>query len=732
MIMGLTAFFRSGILLLREFRGGTVSVPDLRRKEKHVKKRIFSFLLAVLMLAALLPTAAFADESTRKAVPVTGGNIYVDMEKGEVVDCDDTVTEMIVPEQVDGVTIQAISDRAFQERKNLKRVTLPGTLQSVGSYTFYKCTRLKEVTIGDGVPSVENHAFSDCSNLERVRFPKDMTMISQFTFYHCERLKEVNIPENVTWIGKSAFSGCSSLKSITFPDKLETIEPYAFLDCTSLQAIEIPDSVISIGNVAFENCKNAQTLTLGNSLTELGAGAFSGCESLTRVVYPASLKAVGGMSGCKNLTEVVIPDTATEIMQAAFSGCTQLQELKLPSSVKTIGSYAFASCGIQELTIPDGVEILEKAVMQSCANLQRVSLPDSITEIGDFAFAACNALKTIKLPSSLKTIGYGAFMLSGLTELTIPDGVTALPDGLFYRCKNLTSVTIPGTVKQIKSNDFFECTALTSIVIPEGVEWISQDAFLNCTALETVWLPLSLKAIEGSAFFFCTNLKTVEYAGSQDDWDQVAFDKFRNESLVNAQMHFANLLTADKFSDVSHNWAYDGINYCYTHRLMRGIDGERFAPKVTTTRAQIVQILYNLQGEPEVSGPMPFDDVFNHWAEKPILWAYQTGVVAGTSDTTFDPDKPVTREQIAVILMGYVDRILKLEHTWEPADLSGYPDAGSVSGWAKDALADAVALGLISGASNGGQTYLDPQGGASREQVATILMEFCKNVMNKQ
>lgn len=66
MIMELTAFFRSGILLLREFRGGTVSVPDLRRKEKHVKKRIFSFLLAVLMLAALLPTAAFADESTRK------------------------------------------------------------------------------------------------------------------------------------------------------------------------------------------------------------------------------------------------------------------------------------------------------------------------------------------------------------------------------------------------------------------------------------------------------------------------------------------------------------------------------------------------------------------------------------------------------------------------------------------------------------------------------------------
>ena len=111
-----------------------------------------------------------------------------------------------------------------------------------------------------------------------------------------------------------------------------------------------------------------------------------------------------------------------------------------------------------------------------------------------------------------------------------------------------------------------------------------------------------------------------------------------------------------------------------------------------------------------------------------ILWAYQTGVVAGTSSTTFEPDRPVTREQIAVILMEYVTRVLKLERTWTPADLSGFPDAGSVSDWAKDAMADAVALGLISGASNGGQTYLEPQGSATREQVATVLMEFCKNV----
>ena len=182
------------------------------------------------------------------------------------------------------------------------------------------------------------------------------------------------------------------------------------------------------------------------------------------------------------------------------------------------------------------------------------------------------------------------------------------------------------------------------------------------------------------------------------------------------------------FTDVSHSWADDGIRYCVTHQLMSGIGNNLFGPKLTTTRAQIVQILYNLEGEPKVSGKTPFTDLTQDWYQDAILWAYQTGVVAGTSSTTFEPDLPVTREQIAVILMEYVTRVLKLERTWTPADLSAFPDAGSVSDWAKDAMADAVALGLISGASNGGQTYLEPQGSATREQVATILMEFCKNV----
>ena len=185
----------------------------------------------------------------------------------------------------------------------------------------------------------------------------------------------------------------------------------------------------------------------------------------------------------------------------------------------------------------------------------------------------------------------------------------------------------------------------------------------------------------------------------------------------------------EMFSDVTKNWAYPGIQYCVTHGIMGGMGDGTFAPTGTTTRAQIVQILYNLEGTPAVSGTTPFTDLTANWYKPAILWAYQNNVVAGTSPTTFDPERPVTREQIAVILTQYMFHVLKMERTWTPADLSTFPDGAQVSGWAKEAMQDAVALGLINGTkAPDGKVYLDPQGSATRQQVATILMNFCQNV----
>ena len=191
----------------------------------------------------------------------------------------------------------------------------------------------------------------------------------------------------------------------------------------------------------------------------------------------------------------------------------------------------------------------------------------------------------------------------------------------------------------------------------------------------------------------------------------------------------AEVDVTEMFTDVEKNWAYPGIQYCVTHGIMGGMGDGTFAPTGTTTRAQIVQILYNLEGTPAVSGTTPFTDLTANWYKPAILWAYQNNVVAGTSPTTFAPGQPVTREQIAVILTQYMFHVLKMNRTWTPADLSKFPDGAQVSSWAKEAMQDAVALGLINGTkASDGLVYLDPQGSAARQQVATILMNFCQNV----
>ena len=202
-----------------------------------------------------------------------------------------------------------------------------------------------------------------------------------------------------------------------------------------------------------------------------------------------------------------------------------------------------------------------------------------------------------------------------------------------------------------------------------------------------------------------------------------------DQSLKATWKDKAEVDVTQMFTDVEKNWAYPGIQYCVTHGIMGGMGDGTFAPTGTTTRAQIVQILYNLEGTPAVSGTTPFTDLTANWYKPAILWAYQNNVVAGTSPTTFDPERPVTREQIAVILTQYMFNVLKMNRTWTPADLSAFPDGANVSSWAKEAMQDAVALGLINGTkAPDGLVYLDPQGSAARQQVATILMNFCQNV----
>ncbi len=181
----------------------------------------------------------------------------------------------------------------------------------------------------------------------------------------------------------------------------------------------------------------------------------------------------------------------------------------------------------------------------------------------------------------------------------------------------------------------------------------------------------------------------------------------------------------EPFVDVAEgDWFYDAVVYAYQNELMDGVGGNRFAPNSETTRAQLVTILYRLEGEPAVSGDLPFTDVETGiWYTDAILWAAQNNIVNGVSDTEFAPGDDLTRQQLVTILYRYAEA--KGYDVSASADLSGYPDADQVQDYAQPAMAWAVAENIIQGMEDG---TLKPAGNASRAQIATILMRFCEDV----
>ena len=185
-------------------------------------------------------------------------------------------------------------------------------------------------------------------------------------------------------------------------------------------------------------------------------------------------------------------------------------------------------------------------------------------------------------------------------------------------------------------------------------------------------------------------------------------------------------LTVLPFTDVDgDDWFLAAVQYVYENDRMAGTSSTTFQPEVHLTRAMAAQVLYNLEGQPAVTGDTTFTDAAaaGDWAVKAITWAEQTGVVAGIGDGLFDPTANVTREEFAQMMYNYAS-YKEYDLTLE-GDLSQFEDASAISGWAETAMSWANGSGLINGHDDG---TIDPQGTTTRAQAASILMNFDQNV----
>ena len=755
-----------------------------------MKKRLLSFVLAVLMIASLLPATALAADildSGTCGAEGDGSNLTWTLDSEGVL----TISGSGDMRDYD------YSSPWYENGNQIQSVFMANGVTSIGNFAFNECTSLTSMTIPDSVTCIGNCAFRECSSLASVTIPDSVTSIGVYAFCACTSLKSVTIPDSVTSIGNYAFSYCTSLTGIwvdegnshyfsdasgvlfnkdktvlaqcpgafsgsyAIPDGVTSINDAAFVNCESLTSVTIPDGVTNIGYEVFAGCTSLANMVLPNGVTRIGAEAFDWCTSMKSITIPDGVTSIGydAFSNCKSLTNVyftgteeawngITIDGGNDALKNAKIHCNYVSHTHNYKDVVTAPTctekgYTTHTCACGDSYVDAYVDALGHAWDNG-----KVTKEPTETETGvkTFTCTRCGETKTETIPKLTHEHNYNAVVTAptctekGYTTHTCACGdsyVDTYVDALGHAWDNGKVTKEPTeTETGVKTFTCTRCGETKTETIPKLTHEHSYKAVVTAPTCTSKGYTTHTCACGDS--YVDTYVDALGHA-----WDNGKVTKEPTETETGVKTFTCtrcgetktevipatgSVNVTEMFTDVSHSWADDGIQYCVTHQLMSGIGNNLFGPKLTTTRAQIVQILYNLEGEPKVSGTTPFTDLTQDWYQDAVLWAYQTGVVAGTSSTTFEPDLPVTREQIAVILMEYMTRVLKLERTWTPADLSAFPDAGSVSDWAKDAMADAVGLGLISGASNGGQTLLEPQGSATREQVATILMEFCKNV----
>ena len=711
----------------------------------------------------IIGSGAFFDCRSLTGIVIPDGVTYVDSDAFSY--CS-SLTSVVIPDSV-----TSIGDGVFAKCKSLTNVTIPDSVTSIGDRAFAGCTSLTDIAVSEESPYF-------CSQ-EGVVYSKDKKTI--IAYPAGRESTTYAIAEGVTDIA-GAFGGCTSLTAISIPESVTGIGSYAFSECTNLMEITIPECVTSIGDSAFWDCAKLESLAIPDCVTSIGAGAFRGCESLKSIAIPNGVTIIAERTfdGCKSLESITIPDTVTAVEGWAFNECNSLKDVYyldeeyawLHVQIKLDGNdaiwrkevvHCFSKWTIE--TEPTCTELGSETSICSVKGCDKtftrtvpalghawddgvVTKPATETETGvkTFTCTRCGETRTETMPVLPHTHSYKAVVTAptctdkGYTTHTCACGdsyVDAYTDALGHAWDNGKVTKEPtGTETGVKT---FTCTRCgetrteTMPVIPHVHSYKDVVTAPTCTAKGYT-----------THICVCGNSYVDTYTDALGHaWDNGKVTKEPTETETGVKtftctrcgktktesIPVVSVDVTQMFTDVTKNWAYPGIQYCVTHGIMGGMGDGTFAPTGTTTRAQIVQILYNLEGTPAVSGTTPFTDLTANWYKPAILWAYQNNVVAGTSPTTFAPDQPVTREQIAVILTQYMFNVLKMNRTWTPADLSTFPDGANVSSWAKEAMQDAVALGLINGTkAPDGLVYLDPQGSAARQQVATILMNFCQNV----
>lgn len=443
-------------------------------------------------------------------------------------------------------SVKKLEFQAFFECKQLRKLTLPKSLEELGQYSLTRLTSLKELVIPASVTVMNYELAAVCnSTLERLVveegnpvydsrngcnaiihtatntliagsagtvIPDDVTIIGPRAFME-SKIEHLVIPDSVKEIKSNAFQSASP-KTVVIGNGIEDWGICSFTYCTGDFTINsnVPDAdkgddyisapfmysyltnvtfgpdVTYIGANSFPKCMNVKKVTIPKNVTHLGIDIFCKTRMVTEVDIDCPV--IGEMAFYNDcITKITIGDNVEVIEPKAFSSSWDLETVVMGNNVKKIGASAFANASkLKNINFPESLEEIGKAAFTQCKSLVSVELPDKLSSLGEQAFNTCLALKSVRLPDGLEIIGASTFS----------------------DCSALTEVNFPKSLKSIQSSAF-SGTALKEIHLPEGLEEIGSGAFYGCTSVESVYVPSSVTKLKGTPFRDCTGELRVNY-----------------------------------------------------------------------------------------------------------------------------------------------------------------------------------------------------------------------------
>ena len=671
-------------------------------------------------------------------------------------------------------TLKTIGKYAFAWDRILgtKNFIIPNSVTTIGEGAFAFCTHLRALTVPNSVTSIGPYAFLGAYVLEELTFtPADSAHPQPLTIGEGAFAANYSLPEvafnRVQSIGVSAFGACESLQRVSFDDTINRVAERAFTSMIS-DVYTVTAIIAEIREVSDPSDEFDTVLQGLTGLTPLEEAAFSGdapyvveATEATRtfpddciVHYPE-----------KNYTWDVTDDGKWKGYQTGYYWTGHFHEFEETTTAATCTvdgnihrTCTVNGCGYEEdEAIPAlGHDyVLEKAAAPTCtagsANFYKCTRcgeikAEAVEALGHDESNCVRVEPTCTTPGSVK--GVCARCGAAIDRVIPPNGHNiidgkvlkeatcvelGLEEGWCYDCGQYVQQAIPTT----------DHTLVTQPAVPATCTTAGKTAGSYCSVCGTVLKAQEVVPALGHNYVVTSRVEPTETTDGHVTYKCSRCGDSYSETLPRTVCAGDASCPGHNFTDMPSPsyWSHSAIDYCVTNGILYGVETTRFGCTEATTRGQLVTMLYRIQGSPDAcvvgSDSVKLDKLRNPFTDNrsgeyyynAVKWAYYNSIVAGTSATTFSPDDPITREQMATILYNYT---LK----YAPSGATGsatlnFPDAGSVSNYAVVPLQWAVANGIISGTQEGSTIYLDPQGTATREQVASILMRYQLNIAKK-